>query len=108
MTTPSQAPRPAKTPARSSARNDLDRIEATGTPWWAHAPSVAMTCATVIAAPFRALALVADTAVSLCFLAVLGSVGLWYAGYIPDQTVAQILGSVGERLLAILEGTGLL
>ncbi|MBY3155524.1 hypothetical protein HFO56_24665 [Rhizobium laguerreae] len=108
MTNPSQTPRPAKTPARSSARNDLDRIEATGNPWWAQAPSVAMTCLTVTVIPLKLLALAADTAVSVCFLAVFGSVGLWYIGYIPDQTVAEVLGSVGQRLLGILEGTGLL
>ncbi|MDW9481201.1 hypothetical protein GOB57_21380 [Sinorhizobium meliloti] len=108
MTSSPHPPRPAKTPPRSSARNDLDRIEATGTPWWAHAPSVAMTCLTIVAAPFRLLALAADTAVSLCFLAAFGIVGLWYAGYIPDQAVADFLGSVGERLLSILEGTELL
>lgn len=108
MTTSPQTPRPAKAPPRSSARNDLNRIEATGSPWWANAPSVAMTCLTVAVAPFKLLALAADTAVSLCFLAVFGAVGLWYTGYIPDQTVADILGSVGERLLSILEGTGLL
>jgi hypothetical protein len=67
-----------------------------------------MTCLTVIAAPFKALAIVADTAVSLCFLAVFGALGLWYTGYIPDEEVAQVLGAVGQRLLAILEGTGLL
>jgi hypothetical protein len=67
-----------------------------------------MTCLTVASPPLKLNALAADTAVSLCFLAVFGSVGLWYAGYIPDQTVADILGSIGERLLAILEGTGLL
>jgi hypothetical protein len=41
-------------------------------------------------------------------MAVFGTVGLWYIGYIPDQTVAEVLGSVGQRLLGILEGTGLL
>jgi hypothetical protein len=108
MTTSTQTTRPTKTATRQTTRNDLDRIEAAATPWWTQLPTVAMMCFTVSVAPFKLLALVADTAVSLCFLAIFGAVGLWYLGYIPDQTVANALGSVGTRLLAILEGTGLL
>lgn len=104
-TTPTKHIKPQ---ARSAARNDLDRIESTGNPWWTQAPSVAMACFSVAMAPFRFLALAADTAVSLSFIAVFGAVGLWYTGYIPDQTVADILGNLGGRLLAILEGSGLL
>lgn len=102
------SPKPIKIAPRSSAKDDLVRIEAAGVAWWATAPSVMMICLSVATAPFRALAIAADAAVSLIFLGVFGAVALWYAGYIPDETVAQALGHVGTRLLAIAEATGII
>ena len=107
MTSAIQTPRPAKTPARSSARNDLNRIEAAGIPWWAHAPSVAMTCFTVAVAPLKFLASAADFALSLAFLSIFAVIGLVYCKVIPDTAVAAVLNEVGTRILGILETSGL-
>ena len=107
MTSTPQA-RPDRPRVKSSARNDLNRIESTGSPWWTQAPAVALACAAIATAPLRLLAAVADTAVSLAFLAAFGSVALWYTGYIPDDTVAAFLGEIGVRLLSVVENADLI
>nr|WP_250807211.1 hypothetical protein [Neorhizobium tomejilense] len=108
MSNTQQVQRQAKTPPRSSARNDLDRIETASTPWWANTPSVAMNCLSIAAVPFNFLSRAASTAVDLCFLAVVATVALWWTGHIPQETVVSVLGDVGQRILGILEGSGLL
>jgi hypothetical protein len=108
MTNTPQAPRRPQQPQRSSATNDLNRIEAASAPWWTTAPSVAMNCVAVAVAPFNLLSRLASTAVDLCFLAVVGAIALWWTGYIPQETVVALLGEAGTRILGILEGAGLL
>jgi len=102
-----QAMRPQPQPRRqASVRPDLERVAAASRPWWAEAPDVAAKCLALAFAPIRYAALVAETAVSLAFLAVFGAAALWWAGYIPDTVVAQYLGQAGERALAILQASG--
>jgi len=101
-------PGPVQPKRAPSVRPDLDRIVAAGRPWWAEAPDVAAKCLSLAFAPVRYAALAAEAAVSLAFVAVFGTVGLWWTGYIPDEVVASYLGQVGDRALAILQASGLL
>ena len=87
---------------------DLRRIEAVGRPWWAEAPRTFLSALHVFLMPFRAVAAVADAVVSFTFVAVIAAVAGVLSGYIPDETVANVLGAVGDKLLAILQSSGLL
>lgn len=107
MTSANQTQRPPKAVTRSSARNDLDRIETAGTAWWANAPTIAMTCLSVSVAPFKLIAAAADFALSLAFLSIFAAIGLVYMQVIPDTAVAALLNEVGTRMLGILETSGL-
>lgn len=107
MTNTPNQPRLAKSAPRSSARNDLDRIEATGSPWWAQAPATAMMCLRIAVAPVKFLDAAADMAVKLSFLAVIGAITLWYLKVIPETVVSAALNDVGTRILGILEASGL-
>lgn len=103
-----EARRPAPPRKAQSVRPELERIADNGRPWWAEAPDVAAKCLTLAFAPVRYAAMAAEVAVSLCFLAVFGAIGLWWMGYISDDTVAHYLGIVGDRGLHILQSSGVL
>lgn len=102
---PSAPVRPATKPS-GTVKADLARISDSSRPWWAEAPDVAWKCALVAVAPFRALAMALEMAVSAAFVAVFGAAALWWVGYIPDETVAAVLADVGGRVLAVLRETG--
>jgi hypothetical protein len=99
---------PPKAQPRSSATGDLRRIEAVGRPWWAEAPRAFLAVGQVFLLPFRAAAATADAIVSFTFVAIIAAIAGVLTGYIPDATVANVLGVVGDRLLAILQSSGLL
>lgn len=103
-----EARRPAPQKRQQTVRPDLERIADNVRPWWTEAPDVAAKCLTLAFAPVRYAALAAEFAVSLCFLSVFGAAGLWWLGYIPDETVAHYLGVVGDRGLRILQASGVL
>jgi ABC-type multidrug transport system permease subunit len=103
-----QAQRQVRPQQRSTARADLNRIESAGVPWWFHSLAVFKTCAAVAVAPFRIAAGFAEAAVNVTFVVVFGSIGLWLAGYIPDAAVSALVNALGTRVLAILQGSGLL
>jgi len=98
----------AKTKQQATVRMEFDRLAAAGRPWWAEAPDIAAKCLAMVVAPIRYAAIVAELAVSLSFLVVVGSALLWWYGYIPDAVVAEFLGNLGERLLSIIETSGLI
>jgi hypothetical protein len=108
MNTSHQSAKAPRQAVKSSARNDLDRIEASGNAWWSKAPEIAMICIAGAIAPFRLLAWAADFAVSVAFLIMIGVIAAAIGGYIPDKVVAEALNVVGTRLLTILESAGLI
>lgn len=102
------AARPKTHARQNGVRPELRRVEASGASWWAATPSVFAICASAAYFPFRALATIADLAVSLVFLSVVGTVAAWWLGYIPDATVARYAGALGARIISIAQHAGLL
>lgn len=62
----------------------------------------------VMTSPIRGLAMLLDMAVAICVLTIVGVIWAWWSGKISDDTVAEILGQIGERVLSILSKSGLL
>lgn len=98
-----QTKRPAQT-----VRPDLNKIEAVGRPWWAEAPEIAHKCLLLIFAPFKLVAALMDMLVSMIFLSVFAVIGLWWMGYIPDATISQFIEILGNRVLGIIQKSGVL
>jgi hypothetical protein len=51
---------------------------------------------------------VANTLVALTFVGVFVLVGLVIAGYIPDAVIVKYLSMVGDRVLSLIQASGLL
>jgi hypothetical protein len=97
-----------KRPQNNPIKAEFNRIEAASTPWWANAFSVFSTCVTLAILPFRMVVLAAEAIVALTFAGLIAVVYLWYNGMIPDSTVTELLGSLGNRLIGIIENSGLI
>lgn len=92
----------------STVRNEFSRLEAASQPWWAQAPSVAWRCVQIAILPLRLYVLLAEALVTTTFAAVIVLAFLLYKGYIPDSVVAEQLGYVGNRVLGIVQASGIL
>lgn len=80
--------------------------QAAVTPWWWMAPSVAYYCAVAAFFPFKIVVYLAEVAIAGAIVAVFGTIGAWYMGYIPDQTVAAYANEIGTKILAIVQAAG--
>jgi hypothetical protein len=86
----------------------VNATQAAGRPWWAETFYVAAVCAKTIYAPVRIVGDVANTLVALTFVGVFALVGLVLAGYIPDAVIVKYLSMVGDRVLSLIQASGLL
>jgi hypothetical protein len=86
----------------------IDAGTAVSKPWWAESFSVAVFCFKALYLPIRLIGDIANTLVALAFVMVFGVVGLFVAGYIPDAVVVKYLGLLGDRILSIVQSSGLL
>lgn len=77
-------------------------------PWWGKFPDILWKCSLVVISPIRFALFIADAVVSLTFVALIGAIGLWYFGYIPDALIAKYVGDLGNRIISILNATGVL
>lgn len=91
-----------------TVRPDLNKIEAVGRPWWSEAPEIAHKCLILIFAPFRFAATLIDMLVSIVFLSIFGVIGLWWMGYISDAAISQFIEVLGNRVLGIIQKSGVL
>lgn len=77
--------------------------------WWlSRLPGRILAFLGLVTVPVRALALILDMAVSVCVLSVVATGWAWWTGRITDEQVAQVLGTLGDRMLAILSKSGVL
>lgn len=104
--TAAAAPRPR--PQSNGVREELSRIEAASSPWWAALPSVASKCAAAVIAPFRLVVLAAEAVVAVTFAGAIAVAAAWWTGRISDQAVAEVMGAVGKRLLSIAQSSGVI
>lgn len=98
----------SKRPPNSSVRSEFNRLEAASTPWWAQSFAVMSRCVDLAILPFRVFVLAAEAVVAVTFAALIVTGYLWYTKVIPDTVVVDVLTSVGTRLLAIVEASGLI
>jgi hypothetical protein len=92
----------------SPVRNEFSRLEGASLPWWAVAPSVAWRCIQIAILPLRLYVLIAEAIVTTTFASIIIFLYLLYKGYIPDALVAEQLGIVGNRILGIVQASGIL
>lgn len=92
----------------SAVRNEFSRLEGASLPWWALAPSVAWRCIQIVLLPLRLYVLLAEAIVTTTFAAIIVFTYLLWKGYIPDALVAEQLGVVGNRILGIVQASGIL
>lgn len=92
----------------NNVKSELEKIVAVGRPWWSEAPDVVHKCLTLIFAPIRLLALLLDIIVSMAFISFFGAIALWWFGYISDEFVAKFISSLGDRVLSIIQSSGVL
>lgn len=95
-------------PAGSPIQGLVNATQAAGRPWWADAFSVGTICAKAIYAPVRIIGDIANTLVAVTFVGVFAIIGLILAGYIPDAVVVKYLAMVGDRVLELVQASGLL
>lgn len=95
-----------KTKQASGVQAEFSRVVAVGVPWWAEAPRIFQVALNVMLLPFKVLVAILDVAVSIVFLVIVGSIVLWWIGYIPDEIVVGFAGDLGNRLLGIIEKAG--
>jgi hypothetical protein len=62
----------------------------------------------VIYAPLKIVGDIANTVVALTFVGVFALMGLVIAGYIPDAVIVKYLSMVGDRVLSLVQASGLL
>ena len=93
---------------QSSVRNEFNRLEAASLPWWSQALPVLVACVSFAVMPLKLAVLAAEAVVAFAFAGLAAAVAAWWLGYIPDATVAQQMGILGERLLRIVESSGLI
>ena len=104
---PPRGKKPSKKHGQT-VKSDLNRIASVGRPWWSEAPEIAHKCLVLIFAPFRFAVMALDMLVSMVFLSFFGLIGLWWLGYISDSTVAHFIGALGNRVLSIIQSSGVL
>lgn len=104
---PTKQLRPVRKNGQNVAR-ELQEIVTVGRPWWFEAPEIAHKCLILIFAPIRLLAVLLDIIVSLTFVSLFGVITLWWFGYIPDEVVANYISSFGDRVLSIIQESGVL
>ena len=91
------------TPGRCGCRDPGSAV------WWPfRIPGRIWFALVVIAAPFRAVALAMEMALTSCMLALVGTGWAWWTHRISDEDVAGVLGQAGERILSILGKSGIL
>jgi hypothetical protein len=86
----------------------VNATQAAGRPWWGEAFYVASICVKTIYVPLKVIGEVANTLVALTFVGVFTLVGLVAAGYIPDAVIIKYLAMVGDRVLSLVQASGLL
>lgn len=86
----------------------IDANSSAGKPWWSEALGVFVICCKAAYLPLRLIGEIANTLVALAFIGVFGIVGMFIAGYIPDAVVVKYLSMVGDRILSIVQSSGLL
>lgn len=94
--------------SNSTVLDQLARVEAASTPWWAKAPSIAAGCVKLALFPVQIIAITANAIVSLVFVGIIGVGVLWWFGFISDAAVSGFLGKLGERTLGIVRSSGLI
>lgn len=97
-----------KRPQNNPIKAEFRRLQEASTPWWAHSFDVLFKCLSLALLPFRMAVLAAEALVAFAFAALIVAAYLWYQGTIPDTVVASFLGSLGERLLGIIEAAGIM
>lgn len=98
----------SKRPQNNPIKAEFNRLEAASTPWWAHTFSVLARCVTLAVLPFRMAVLAAEAVVAFTFAGLVVAAFLWYKEIIPDSAVTELLVSLGNRLIAIIENSGLI
>lgn len=98
----------SKRPQNNPIKAEFSHLQAASTPWWAHSFDVFTKCVTLAILPFRMIVLAAEAVVALAFAGLLVTAYLWYQGVIPDSLVASFLAGMGERLIGIIEASGVL
>lgn len=101
-------PQMSKRPQNNPIKAEFNRLEAASTPWWAHAFSVFGRCFAMAFLPFRMAVLAAEAVVAFTFAGIVVAGFLWYKGVIPDSAVTELLAALGNRLIAIIENSGLI
>jgi hypothetical protein len=105
-TIPQQVQR--RKPVGNPVQGLVDTTRAAGRPWWAEAFYVAAVCAKLIYMPVKIIGDVANTLVALIFVGVFSLIGLVAGGYIPDAVVIKYLAMVGDRVLSLVQASGLI
>lgn len=98
----------SKRPQNNPIKAEFNRLEAASTPWWAHAFSVFTRCAALAVLPFRMAVLAAEAIVAFTFAGLVVAGYLWWQKIIPDSVVTELLGKLGERIIGIIESSGIL
>jgi hypothetical protein len=98
----------SKRPQNNPIKAEFNRLEAASTPWWAHGFSVFGRCVELAILPFRMAVLAAEAIVAFTFAGLVVAGYLWYKGVIPDAAVTELLAGLGNRLISIIENSGLI
>lgn len=98
----------AKRPQNNPIKAEFSRLQSASLPWWAHTFDVATRCIVLAVLPFRMIVLAAEAVVAMAFAGMIVAGYLWYTGVIADSVVASLLGGIGERLIGIIEASGVL
>lgn len=98
----------SKRPQNNPIKAEFSRLQAASTPWWAHSFDVMTKCVALAILPFRMAVLAAEAVVALAFAGLIVTAYLWYSGAISDSLVASFLAGIGDRLIGIIEASGVL
>lgn len=109
------APAAAPKPKKASGPVPVEVVEAppramgaSPAPWWFAAPGIAVQAFHAFFLPFKLVVWACEIVVSLTFTAMVGSIGLWWIGWIPDEAVRGAITGLADRLQGILKGAGLM
>jgi hypothetical protein len=101
-------PAMSKRPQNNPIKAEFNRLQAASTPWWAHSFDVFFKCVALAVLPLRMAVLAAEALVAFSMAGLIVAIYLWWTGVIPDSAVTELLASLGERLIRIIEASGLL
>ena len=90
---------------RAKSGRPVRAVFMSATPWWWLAPSIIRGLIAVGTLPFKFLIGLAEVALAVAVMGIVGTVSAWYLGYIPDEQVIQTLRPVGDRLISIVTGS---